>query len=123
MWSWKIYAANLTFSSVVEFPIYYESEISAQHFPFPPMQRNDRLNKPIAVFGICRNQGKFPTCSRAAHLLLFCHTLSDPFLLTQKEVREETTSFYIHFPLPPYFTLEKKPVLLQRSDGKVQSRM
>lgn len=26
MWSWKIYAANLTFSSVVGFPIYSESE-------------------------------------------------------------------------------------------------
>lgn len=121
MWSWKIYAANLTFSSLVEFPIYCESEISAQHFPLPPMQHNDRLNKFIAVFRICRNQGNFPIHARAAYLLLFCHT--DPFLVTQKGVKEETTGFYIRFPLLPYFTLEKKPVLLQRLGGKIQSRV
>ena len=111
MWAWKIYAANLTFSSVAEFPIYCEPEISAQDFPLPPMRHNNRLKKPIAVLRIYKNQGDFHTCSKVAHLL-FSHT--DPFVVTQKEVREEITRFYIHFSLSPCFTLEKKPVLLQR---------
>lgn len=56
MWFWKIYAVNLTFSSVVEFPIYCESEISAQHFHLPPEQQDHRLSKPIAVFRIFRSK-------------------------------------------------------------------
>lgn len=49
------------------------------------MQHNDRLNKPIAMFRICRNQGNFPTRSRSAHLLLFSHT--DPFSAAVKNCR------------------------------------
>lgn len=56
MWSWKIYAANLTFSSVVGFPIYCESEISAQHFTLLPVPQDHRLNKPIAVFRVFRTE-------------------------------------------------------------------
>lgn len=113
MCSWKICAANLTFSSVVGFSIYCESEISAQHFPFPLVLQDHRLNKPIGVFRIFSEHTSWPAPEQ-----LISHT--GPCLVTYKVWWRETTNFYMYFALPKVLPMNRVLVLPQRSDGKTE---
>lgn len=119
MWSWKIHAANLTFSSVVEFPIYCDSEISAQHFPPPPVLQGYRLNKPDAVFRIFRTEGI--SWLAVEQLIFFSSLIQAPSLWPTKSDGGKSPTFIVVS--PQVLLMSRTTVLPQGSDGKAQSRV